>query len=261
MLAVKTVTPRNRTRSGARRASTRLPTSRDPATSRTVRCRPCLAPSIPAGRGRRRRSRSTSGAALAEGWPAMAGRDRIGALVRRHLDPSAVSGLGPAVASAAALDLDVIALSMAFADRPGLLLLTAAELRFVSADAADQASAFLDRVATAEVAVYEDRPVLVVLGSDSRRTMFTVGDAEWTRTFAGWVNLALDDPEAAVVAVDRHGRHGPAAGTASAPPAPAAAADPRPARERLAELEELRRDGILTDHEYRAQRAAIISQV
>src|SRR5687768_8613222 len=111
----------------------------------------------------------------------MAGRDRIGALVRRHLDPSAVTGLGPALAAAAELDLDVIALTAAFADRPGLLLLTAAELRFVTADAEDQASAFLDRVATVEAATYDGRPVMVVLGADSRRTMFSVGDGPWTR--------------------------------------------------------------------------------
>lgn len=192
----------------------------------------------------------------------MAGRDRIGALVRRHLDPSAVSGLGPAIAEAAQLDLDVIALSPAFADRPGLLLLTAMELRFVSADATDQAIAYLDRIATTEVAVYEGRSVLVVLGSDSRRTMFTLGEAAWTRTFADWVNLALDDPGAAVVAVDRQAGRGPETGSTYPPPVPAAAAaDPRSARVRLAELEELRRDGILTDSEYRAQRAAIISQV
>ena len=197
----------------------------------------------------------------------MAGRDRIGALVRRYLDPSAVSGLGPAIAAAAELDLDVIALSAAFADRPGLLLLTAAELRFVTADADDQATAFLDRVATVEVATYEGRPVLVVLASDSRRTMFMVGDAAWTRTFAQWVNLALDDPGAAVVAVDRAGGgQGPAAGATSPPPpvpglAAAGGPDPRSTRERLRELDELRRDGLVTDEEYRAQRAAIISQV
>jgi len=194
----------------------------------------------------------------------MPGRDRIGVLVRRHLEPSAVSGLGPAIAAAADLDLDVIALTAAFADRPGLLLLTAAELRFVSADAEDQASAFLDRVATVEVAVHEGRPVIVVLGSDSRRTMFTVGDAPWSRTFSGWVNMALDDPGAAVVAVDRHGSHGPLAGSTYPPPAPAAPApalDPRPARDRLRELDDLRQEGLLTESEYRAQRAAIIGQV
>ena len=195
----------------------------------------------------------------------MAGRDRIAVLVRRHLDPAVVSGLGPAMAAAAELDLDVISLTAAFADRPGLLLLTAAELRFVTADAEDHASAFLDRVATAEVATYEGHPVLVVLGSDSRRTMFRVGDATWTRTFADWVNLALDDPGAAVVSVDRHGGQGPASGSSYAPsagasPAPAAP-DLRPARERLRELDELRRDGLLTAAEYSAQRAAIISQV
>lgn len=194
----------------------------------------------------------------------MAGTDRIGALVRRYLDPAAVTGLGPALATAAGLDLDVIALSPALADRPGLLLLTATELRFVSADAVEQGTAFLDRMATAEVAVHEGGPVLVVLGSDSRRTMFTIGDAAWTRTFADWVNLALDDPGAAVVAVDRHGGQGPASGSSyppAAPPPVAAAPDPRSARARLAELDELRRDGLLTDAEYAAQRAAIISQV
>jgi hypothetical protein len=193
----------------------------------------------------------------------MAGRDRIGALVRRHLDPSAVSGLGPAIAAAAELDLDVIALAAAFADRPGLLLLTAAELRFVSADAEDQATAFLDRVATVEVATFEGRPVLVVLGSDSRRTMFAVGDATWTRTFADWVNLALDDPGAAVVAVDRNGGQGPVTGTSyPPPPAPAVTApDRRSTRARLQELDELRREGLVTDSEYQAQRAAIISQL
>ena len=192
----------------------------------------------------------------------MAGRDRIAVLVRRHLDPSMVTGLGPAIAAAADLDLDVISLTAAFADRPGLLLLTAAELRFVTADAEDSATAFLDRVATAEVATYEGLPVLVVLASDSRRTMFSVGDARWTRLFADWVNLALDDPGAAVVAVDRYGGQGPAAGS-SYPPATEArgSTDPRPARERLRELDELRRDGFLTEDEYRAQRAAIISQV
>ena len=205
----------------------------------------------------------------------MAGRDRIGVLVRRHLAPSAVTGLAPALAAATEVELDVIALTAAFADRPGLLLLTAAELRFVSADGQDHASAFLDRVATVEVATYEGRPVIVVLSSDSRRTMFMVGDAAWTRTFADWVNLALDDPGAAVVAVDRHGGQGPATGATFPPPlstpapspmpspssnqAPAAA--PRTTRDRLRELDELRRDGILTDDEYRAQRAAIISQV
>ena len=188
----------------------------------------------------------------------MAGRDRIAALVRRHLDPSAVTGLGPALAAAAELDLDVIALTAAFADRPGLLVLTAAELRFVTADADDQATAFLDRMATAEVATHEGRPVLVILSSDSRRTMFMVGDAAWTRTFADWVNLALDDPGAAVVAVDRHG--GQATGTTYPPPA-AAPADHRSTRQRLQELDELRREGLVTDSEYSAQRAAIISQV
>ena len=188
----------------------------------------------------------------------MAGRDRIGALVRRYLDPAAVTGLGPAVAAAAELDLDVIALSAAFADRPGLLLLTATELRFVTADATDHASAYLDRLATVEVATYEGRPVVVVLGSDSRRTMFSVGDATWTRTFADWVNLALDDPGAAVVAVDRHRGLGPETGV-TAPPHPHA--DGRPARERLRELDELRRDGLVSDSEYQAQRAAIIGQV
>lgn len=195
----------------------------------------------------------------------MAGRDRIGALVRRYLDPSAVSGLGPAIAAAADLDLDVIALTAAFADRPGLLLLTAAELRFVTADADDQATAFLDRVATVEVATYEGRPVLVVLASDSRRTMFMVGDAAWSRTFAGWVNLALDDPGAAVVAVDRAGGgQGPAAGATYPPPPPTPhqpLPDGRPTGERLRELDGLRRDGLVTDEEYRVQRAAIISQV
>jgi hypothetical protein len=194
----------------------------------------------------------------------MAGRDRIGVLVRRHLPPSAVTGLGPALAAATDVDLDVIALSAAFADRPGLLLLTAGELRFVSADGLDHASAFLDRVATVEVATYEDRPVLIVLSSDSRRTMFRVGDAAWTRTFADWVNLALDDPGAAVVAVDRHGGAGPATGATFPPPGPTPpppGPEPRPIRDRLRELDELRRDGILTDDEYRAQRAAIISQV
>ena len=182
----------------------------------------------------------------------MAGRDRIGSLVRRHLEPAAVTALGPALAAAGQLDLDVIALTAAFADRPGLLLLTASELRFLNAAGDDHASAFLDRVATVEVAIYEARPVLVVLGVDSRRTMFHVGDETWTRTFAGWVNLALDDPGAAVVAVDREG------GAAAVPPPPPG---PRPARERLRELDELRRDGLLTEAEYAAQRAAIISQV
>lgn len=191
----------------------------------------------------------------------MAERDRVGALVRRHLDPSAVTGLGPALAAAADLDLDVIALTSAFADRPGLLLLTATELRFVSADAEDQASAFLDRMATAEVAVHEGRPVLVVLGADSRRTMFSLGDAPWTRAFADWVNLALDDPGAAVVAVDRHGGHAAAGGSGSPPPPAVASPGARSARDRLRELEDLHRDGLLTDAEYRTQRAAIISQV
>ncbi len=190
----------------------------------------------------------------------MAGRERIGALVHRHLDPSSVTGLGPALATAADLDLDVIALTAAFADRPGLLLLTAAELRFVAADGSDQASAFLDRVATVDVATYEGRPVLVVLGSDGRRTMFSVGDAGWTRTFADWVNLALDDPGAAVVTVDRSGGSGPATGS-SYPPTTATSTDARPTRDRLRELDDLRGDGLLTDSEYRAQRAAIISQV
>ncbi len=193
----------------------------------------------------------------------MAGRDRIAALVRRHLEPSAVTGLGPALAAAAEVDLDIIALSAAFADRPGLLLLTAGELRFVTADGEDQATVFLDRLASVEVATYEARPVLIVLGSDSRRTMFHVGDPTWTRLFAGWVNLALDDPAAAVVAVDRHGAT--PAGTSYPPTAspspPTAAADARPVRERLRELDDLRRDGLLTDGEYAAQRAAIISQV
>ena len=189
----------------------------------------------------------------------MAGRDRIAALVRRHLDASAVTGLGPAITAAADLSLDVIALTAAFADRPGLLLLTAAELRFVTADADDQATAFLDRVASVETATYEGRPVLIVLSSDSRRTMFTVGDATWTRTFADWVNLALDDPGAAVVTVDRHGGQRPVAGDAYPPPA--APAETRSARDRLRELDELRRDGLLTESEYSAQRAAIISQV
>lgn len=187
----------------------------------------------------------------------MAGRDRIAALVRRHLDPSAVTGLGPALAAAGQLDLDVIALTAAFADRPGLLLLTATELRFVSADADDEATAFLDRVATTEVATSEGRPVLVVLGSDSRRTMFMIGDAAWTRAFSGWVNLALDDPGAAVVAVDRQGGSGPATGT-SYPPAPV---DRRSIRDRLRELDELRQEGLVSESEYRAQRAAIINQV
>ncbi len=185
----------------------------------------------------------------------MAGRERIAALVRRHLEPATVTGLGPALAAAAHLDLDVIALTAAFADRPGLLLLTATELRFVTAEGDDQASAFLDRVATAETAVYEDQPVLVVLGSDGRRTLFRVGDARWTRTFADWVNLALDDPGAAVVAVDRHG------GGGAAPPPPAEASASRSARQRLRELDGLRDEGLLTDAEYRSQRAAIISQV
>ena len=183
----------------------------------------------------------------------MAGRDRIASLVRRHLEPTAVTALGPALAAAGQLDLDVIALTAAFADRPGLLLLTASELRFMNAAGDDHASAFLDRVATVEVAIYEARPVLVVLGVDSRRTMFHVGDETWTRTFAGWANLALDDPGAAVVAVDREGG-GAAPATPSSP-------GPRPARERLRELEELRREGLLTEAEYAAQRAAIISQV
>jgi hypothetical protein len=193
----------------------------------------------------------------------MAGRDRIAALVRRHLEPAAVTGLGPALAAAAELDLDVIALTAAFADRPGLLLLTAAELRFVTADAEDQATAFLDRMATAEVATHEGRPVLVILSSDSRRTMFMVGDAAWTRTFADWVNLALDDPGAAVVAVDRHGGQSPTAGTTYPPPAAPGPApvEHRSVRQRLQELDELRREGLVTDSEYSAQRAAIISQV
>ncbi len=156
----------------------------------------------------------------------------------------------------------MIALTGAFADRPGLLLLTATELRFVTADAEDQATAFLDRMATAEVAVHQGGPVLVVLGSDSRRTMFSVGDTRWTRAFADWVNLALDDPGAAVVAVDRHGGPAPAAGSGDPPPTTAPAAPTtRPARDRLRELEELHRDGLLTDTEYRTQRAAIIGQV
>lgn len=194
----------------------------------------------------------------------MAGDDRIATLVRRYLAPSAVTGLGPALAAAAALELDVIALSAAFAERPGLLVLTASELRFVTADADDQASAFLDRVATAEVATFEARPVLIVLASDSRRTMFHVGDAAWTRTFADWVNLALDDPAAAVVAVDHHSGIGRSTTPPPVGPPPGAAAGgpaARPARERLRELDELRRDGLLTDAEYAAQRAAIISQV
>jgi len=189
----------------------------------------------------------------------MAGADRIAALVRRHLDPSAMTGLGPAVRAAADLDLDIIALTAAFADRPGLLLLTAAELRFVTADAEEQATAFLDRVATVEVATYEGRPVMVVLGTDSRRTMFSVGDAIWTRHFADWVNLSLDDPGAAVVAVDRHGGQDRAADFSHPPPA--RPDDPRTTRDRLRELDDLRRDGLLTDGEYRAQRATIISQV
>jgi len=190
----------------------------------------------------------------------MAGRDRIASLARRHLEPSAVTGLGPALAAAGDLDLDIIALSAAFADRPGLLLLTASELRFVTAEGDDQATAFLDRVATVEVATYEARPVLIVLGSDSRRTMFYVGDPAWTRTFAGWVNLAIDDPGAAVLAVDAQGG---ASGSSSPPPAPptAGGTSSRPARERLRELDDLRREGLLTDSEYAAQRAAIISQV
>ncbi len=104
------------------------------------------------------------------------------------------------------------------------------------------------------MAIYAARPVLVVLGVDSRRTMFHVGDPTWTRTFAGWVNLALDDPGAAVVAVDGPGAAG-ATGASSAP------SGPRPARERLRELDDLRREGLLTESEYAAQRAAIISQV
>ncbi len=191
----------------------------------------------------------------------MAGRDRIAALVRRNLDPSAVTGLGPALAAAGQLDLDVIALTAAFADRPGLLLLTATELRFVTADAEDEATAFLERVATTEVATHEGQPVLVVLGSDSRRTMFIVGDAAWTRAFSDWVNLALDDPGAAVVAVDRHGGGGPATGTTYPPPAAASSADRRSTRDRLQELDQLRREGLVSESEYRAQRAAIISQV
>ncbi|MEO5679487.1 MAG: hypothetical protein ABIS47_07460 [Acidimicrobiales bacterium] len=192
----------------------------------------------------------------------MAGRDRMAALVRRHLEPSALTGLGPALAVAARLDLDVIALSPATADRPGLLLLTASELRFVTADALDEASAVLDRMASVEVATYEGRPVLIVLASDSRRTMFQVGDATWTRLFAGWVNLALDDPGAAVVAVDRHLDAGPASGAPpQGPGSPPGLVAGRPTRERLRELEDLRREGILTETEYAAQRAAIISQV
>lgn len=85
----------------------------------------------------------------------MAGRDRIAALVRRHLEPSAVTGLGPALAVTGDLDMDVIALTAAFADRPGLLLLTSSELRFVTAKGDDHALAFLDRVATVEVATFE----------------------------------------------------------------------------------------------------------
>jgi len=196
----------------------------------------------------------------------MAGRDRIAALVRRHLEPSAVTGLGPALAAAAEVDLDIIALSAAFADRPGLLLLTAGELRFVTADGQDQATVFLDRLATVEVATYEGRPVLIVLGSDSRRTMFQVGDPAWTRCFADWVNLALDDPGAAVVAVDRHGGASPAGSTYPPPAGPSpspgpAGRDTRSTRDRLRDLDDLRRDGLLTDAEYDAQRANIISQV
>lgn len=185
----------------------------------------------------------------------MAGRERVAALVVRLLEPTAVTGLGPALTAAAGLDLDVIALTAAFADRPGLLLLTAGELRFVTADAADQATAFLDRVATVQTASYEGRPVLIVLGSDSRRTMFQIGDTTWTDVFAGWVNLALDDPGAAVMAVDRY--LGPAALGSTPPPAAAR----RTARERLGELDDLRGEGLLTAEEYAKQRAAIIGQV
>jgi hypothetical protein len=102
---------------------------------------------------------------------------------------------------------------------------------------------------------------MVVLGSDSRRTMFSVGDPPWTRAFADWVNLALDDPGAAVVAVDRHAAAGPAAGSSYPPPPATATPEARATRDRLRELEDLRRDGLLTEGEYRAQRAAIISQV
>ena len=188
---------------------------------------------------------------------AVAARARIEQLARRHLDPSAVRGLTPALAAAEAIDDEIIVLSPAFADRPGLLVLTPWELRFISADASDEALAPLERLATAEVTTHDGRPVMVVLAQDGRRTLFLVGDEEWTGRLARLVTLAMDDPGAARIVADGWGPDLTPAPPAATPPPNGA----RAARDRLVELDELHREGLLTDAEHAAQRAAVISQI
>jgi putative oligomerization/nucleic acid binding protein len=182
---------------------------------------------------------------------------RIDDLVRRYLDPGAVAGLGPALAVAAGMGEDVIALSTAFADRAGLLVLAPDELRFIAADGSDEASAYLDRVSTVETATYDDRPVIVLFADDSRRTMFYVGDASWSAVFASMVNLAIDDPASARVASDQHGGGQSVTATVEPP----TSLPGRSAKDRLAELESLRADGAITEAEYAVKRAAILEDL
>jgi hypothetical protein len=184
------------------------------------------------------------------------GRARIEELIRRHLDPSAVHGLAPAIASLEAVEEDVIVLSPAFADRPGLLVLTPYDLRFVAADGTDEARAPLERLASAEVTTTEGRTVMVVVAIDGRRTLFLVGDDDWTGRLARLVTLALDDPGAARIVADGWG---PPLTTTTPTGGPSSSS--RAARDRLQELDALLRDGLLTPAEHAAQRATVISQI
>jgi hypothetical protein len=191
----------------------------------------------------------------------VAARARIEQLVRRHLDASAVRGLAPALAAVEAIDDEVIVLSAAFADRPGLLVLTTWDLRFIAADGTDEALAPLERLATAEVTTLDGRPVIVVLAQDGRRTLFLVGDEEWTGRLARLVTLAMDDPGAARIVADGWGPDINASAAPPTPPPGPSNGGGRPARERLVELDQLHRDGLLTDEEHAAQRAAVIAQI
>jgi hypothetical protein len=69
----------------------------------------------------------------------------------------------------------------------------------------------------------------------------------------------MDDPGAARIVADGWGPDIPARPAAAAEPAPLAPG--RAARERLVELDELHRDGLLSDAEHAAQRAAVIAQI